>query len=163
MDFARNHIMVVDNYVDAADTTVELLSIWGYDAFACYTGAAALESISLRRPDVVVLELDMPSMDGFQFARVFHKLPGCGLIPIIAISGYSSAAYRVNACEIGIRHYLLKPVDPEFLREVLAQEIESMVAPNPLHRSLARCIGLQLPKLEDPFSTAVGVLEDGRE
>jgi CheY-like chemotaxis protein len=123
MDFARNHILVVDDYVDAVDTTVELLSIWGYDAIACYSGAAALESASIRRPDVILLDLAMPRMDGFQFARQFHKLPGCGLIPTIALSGFSSTAYRLRARMAGIHQYLLKPAEPALLRRLLARTI----------------------------------------
>jgi len=115
--------MVVDDHVDAADSTVELLSIWGYDAIACYSGNAALESASIRRPDVVLLDLAMPRMDGFQFAMLFHKLPGCGLIPIIALSGYSSAAHRVRAGAAGIHQYLLKPAEPALLRKLLARTI----------------------------------------
>jgi CheY-like chemotaxis protein len=123
MDLARNHILVVDDYVDAVDTTVELLSIWGYDAIACSSGAAALESASIRRPDAVLLDLVMPHMDGFQFARLFHKLPGCGLIPTIALSGYSSAGYRLRARTAGIHQCLLKPTAPALLRSLLARTI----------------------------------------
>jgi CheY-like chemotaxis protein len=123
MDFARNHILVVDDYVDAVDTTVELLSIWGYDATACYSGAAALESASICRPDVVLLDLAMPRMDGFQFARLFHNLFGCGLIPIIAQSGYPSAEYRVRARAAGIHAYLLKPAEPALLKSLLVRTV----------------------------------------
>jgi CheY-like chemotaxis protein len=123
MVLARSHILVVDDHVDAADSTVELLSIWGYDAIACYNCAAALECASICRPDVVLLDLAMPHMDGFQFARLFHKLPGCGLIPTIALSGYPSAAYRVRARTAGIQQFLLKPAEPALLKRLLAGEV----------------------------------------
>jgi CheY-like chemotaxis protein len=97
MDVARIQILVVDDLVDAADTTVELLSAWGYDAVACYTGVAALESACLRRPDVVLLDLAMPKMDGFEFAGLFHELPDCGSVPLIALTGHSSQIYRARA------------------------------------------------------------------
>jgi len=51
MHIARLHIIVVDDLVDAADSTVELLSIWGYDAIACYSSAAGIECTRNRRPD----------------------------------------------------------------------------------------------------------------
>lgn len=123
MDVPRLHIMVVDDLADSADSTVELLSIWGYDAIACYSGAAGIECTRNRRPDGVLLDLAMPNMDGFQFAGLFQKLPGCGSVPIIALSGYSNLAYRTRAREIGIRHYLLKPVDLTCLKDLLALEI----------------------------------------
>jgi CheY-like chemotaxis protein len=131
MDVARFRILVVDDYVDATDSTVELLTIWGYDAIACYTGAAALESACLHRPDVVVLELAMPQMDGFKFTGLFHELSDCVSVPLVAMSGNSSQAYRARAWESGIRHYLLKPTCLKCLKDLLASEIERCNVPLP--------------------------------
>jgi CheY-like chemotaxis protein len=124
MDVAKFHILVLDDYVDAADSTVELLSIWGYDAIACYNGAAALKSACLHRPDLVVLELAMPHMDGFQFTGLFHEMSDCVSVPLIAMSGNSTQAYRARAWEAGVRHYLLKPTCLKSLKDLLASEIE---------------------------------------
>jgi len=77
---------------------------------------------------VVLLDLAMPRMDGFAFAGLFHELPDCGSVPLIALSGYSSQTYRARAWEVGIRHYLLKPADPEILRDLLDQEIIATAA-----------------------------------
>jgi CheY-like chemotaxis protein len=132
MDVGQVHILVVDDSADGADSTVELLAIWGYDARACYTGASALESARARRPDAVLLDLAMPRMDGFQFAGLFRELPRSDSIPIIVVSGYSGAAYYARAREVGIDHYLLKPADPGRLRELLAWE----VVPSAIHTPL---------------------------
>jgi CheY-like chemotaxis protein len=129
MDIARLHIIVVDDLVDAADSTVELLSIWGYDATACYSGAAGIECTRTRRPDGVLLDLAMPCMDGFQFAGLFQNLPECGSIPLIALSGYSNQAYRKRAYEVGIRHYLLKPAPPTTLKVLLERETRVTAVP----------------------------------
>jgi CheY-like chemotaxis protein len=123
MDVGRSHILVVDDWADAGDSTAELLIIWGYDARACDTGAAALESARAHRPDAVLLDLAMPHMDGFQFAALFRELPRCGAVPIIAVTGYARAVHGCRAREVGIRHYLLKPADPARLKEVLASEV----------------------------------------
>jgi CheY-like chemotaxis protein len=152
MDIEQIYILVVDDLVDAADTTVELLSIWGYEAIACYSGASALESALLRRPSVVILDLAMPRMDGFEFARFFQELPDCGSVPLIALSGYSSQVYRVRAHEVGIRHYLLKPAGPVCLKNLLAREIVLTATPSPPHRSIRRGLVVEFPRPVLEFS-----------
>jgi CheY-like chemotaxis protein len=137
MAIAQIHILVVDDLADAADSMVDLLAIWGYDATACYSGASALKSACLQRPSLVLLDLAMPGMDGFQFTRLFHEFPGCRAIPIIAMSGYSSLAFRALARDIEIRHYLLKPTDPERLKDLLANEIEISISTGPLKNIFA--------------------------
>ncbi len=132
MDLRQFHILVVDDLVDGAESTVKLLDIWGYDAVACYDGASALESACLRQPGLVLLDLLMPGMDGFRFTGLFREVPGCELVPIIVVSGYSTPAYQARAREIGISHYLLKPADPEILMDLVAREIEATAAPIPL-------------------------------
>jgi CheY-like chemotaxis protein len=148
MDIAQLHIIVVDNLVDAADSTVELLSIWGYDAIACYSGAAGIECTRNRRPDGVLLDLAMPCMDGFQFAGLFQNLPECGSIPLIALSGYSSQAYRTRAHEVGIRHYLLKPADLTCLKDLLAHEIVATAAPLPPCVHTVSRVTVELPRVK---------------
>ena len=113
------HILVVDDLPDMAESTAELLTLWGYDARACASGAKALACAHLRPPDAVVLDLLMPQMDGFQFTEAFRALPGCNAVPLVAVSGYWSAAYEARAREAGIVHYLIKPVYPTLLRAVL--------------------------------------------
>jgi CheY-like chemotaxis protein len=132
MAIARSHILVVDDLNDAADSMVDLLSIWGYDATACYDGATALKLVRIKQPTLILLDLAMPEMDGFQFTQLLHELPNCELVPLIALSGHSSQTYRARAWEIGIRHFLLKPADPKCLKDLLAQELEFALSPAPL-------------------------------
>lgn len=132
MDTERLHILVVDDVADAADSTTELLGLWGYDARACYCGAAALAAARARRPDAVLLDLAMPRMDGFRFADLFRGLPLCGAVPVVAVSGYSGTAFYARARAAGIRHYLLKPTDPDQLRALLAWEVVPVAVPAPL-------------------------------
>lgn len=126
------HILVVDDSTDAADSCAELLALWGYDAVACYDGPAALRSARLRRPDAVLLDLAMPGMDGFRFAGLFRKVPGCAAAPVVVVSGYSTPAHRAAARVVGVRHYLLKPVDPTRLKGLLARVLARPLAPGPL-------------------------------
>lgn len=119
MALKQIRILVVDDLLDTAESTAELLSLWGYEASACDSGATALACARVHRPAAVLLDLAMPLMDGFAFARAFHALTGCGTVPLIALTGYSSPVYGGRAREAGIGHYLLKPAAPERLRAVL--------------------------------------------
>jgi CheY-like chemotaxis protein len=119
MDAARAHILVVDDLTDMAESTAEMLALWGYDTTACDSGVAALACARIRRPDAVLLDLAMPRMDGFQFARAFRGLKGCGAVPLIAVSGYSSLASSARAFQAGIDHSLLKPMEPNRLKALL--------------------------------------------
>jgi CheY-like chemotaxis protein len=127
MNCKRKQILVVDDCEDSADTSVELLSIWGYEAIACYSGGAGLACAARYQFDAVLLDIAMPLMDGFQFAILFHEVPNCGQIPLIALSGYSGADYRVKARAAGICHYLIKPAPPQCIQELLLQEIPEAI------------------------------------
>ena len=128
MDTDRTHVLIVDDAADTADSTAELLSLWGYDPRPCYDGASALEFARARCPDVVLLDIGMPVMDGFRFVGLFRSLPRCGTVPVIAVSGYTGAVFAARARSVGINHYLLKPADPEQLRELLSQQMELATA-----------------------------------
>jgi len=121
MDTMRQHILVVDDSVDGTDSLVELIALWGYDVAGCYDAATALESASVRTPDAVLLDLLMPGMSGFRFAEKFRIMPHCEFVPLIAITGYSSAASRCQARTVGIENYLVKPADLNTLEQLLVQ------------------------------------------
>jgi CheY-like chemotaxis protein len=140
------HILVVDDVADVADSSAELLNLWGYVARAHYSGAAALASARVRRPDVVLLDLAMPRMDGFRFAALFRALPRCAAVPIVAVSGYSTPEYIARARATGIRYFLLKASHPDRLRELLAWEIVPAVARQPRRRHRFRLQELVVPK-----------------
>jgi CheY-like chemotaxis protein len=144
MELGQIHILVVDDSVDGADSAVELLTLWEYDAHACYSGASALQSARIRRPAVVLLDLAMPHMDGFQFARLLHKLPDCESVPLIVMSGCSTAADYARAREVGVHHYLLKPSDPTRLKELLTQEIERTATHHPPFGATICCVPVEL-------------------
>src|SRR6476620_7563699 len=65
----------------------------------------------------------MPGMDGFRFVGLFRSLPLCELVPVIALSGYTGSVIADRARAAGINHYLVKPADPEHLRQLLAIEV----------------------------------------
>jgi len=120
MPFASQlRVLVVDDAEDCAECTALLLGLWGYGARVCYDGPAALDAARAYRPHVVLLDIEMPRMDGFEVARRLHQRPGPRHAVLVAITGHAGDACRSRAYEAGFAHYLIKPVDADDLHELL--------------------------------------------
>jgi two-component system OmpR family response regulator len=116
---SRPRILVVDDLADAADGLAMLLEVWGYAAAVCYDGPAALETVRTYRPRAVLLDIGMPGMDGFQVAQHLRDQPVLANTVIIGRSAYTEEVYRRRARQVGFDHYLVKPVDLDYLRTLL--------------------------------------------
>ncbi len=113
-------VLLVEDNPDAAETMVELLELWGHPTCLCDSGAEALRVAPQFRPEVVLLDIGLPEMDGFEVARRLRRLPvGPGLC-LIAVSGYGQDRDRLLAAQAGFDLHLTKPVDPHVLRDTLA-------------------------------------------
>jgi CheY-like chemotaxis protein len=103
-------VIVVDDNVDTARGMARLLGLLGHDVRVAHDGPSALEAARAERPDVVLLDIGLPGMDGHQVALT---LRGEGFVEtvLIAVSGYGEQAARARSREAGFDHYLVKPVD----------------------------------------------------
>jgi CheY-like chemotaxis protein len=119
----RPRVLVVDDVPDAADSLALLLELWGYDAEVCYAGDAALQAARTCQPQVLLLDIGLPGMDGFQVAKRCRAEPAMQQSVVIAITGWTDAACRCRAQESGFRYYLVKPVEPAYLRKLLLQVV----------------------------------------
>jgi CheY-like chemotaxis protein len=111
---------VVDDNRDAADTLTELLRAHGHDASACYDGAQALTAADALRPDVVLLDIGMPRLDGHEVARRLRAQPWGRALRIVALSGFGHADDRRRSLEAGCDEHLVKPVADADLQRALA-------------------------------------------
>jgi two-component system CheB/CheR fusion protein len=110
-------ILVVDDEVDFAKVLAETLQMQGHDAVAVYSAQAALEKIPSFRPDVVLLDLALPIMDGYEVAQRLRKEHGKQL-SLIALSGYPRDGEHLN--EAGFDDHLMKPLSMKMLAACLA-------------------------------------------
>ncbi len=117
----RTRVLVVDDYEDTADSLAVLLELWGYDSEICHDGPSAPETARAYRPQVALLDIAMPRMDGFEIARRLRAVPDLATTVLIAISGYGRESDLSRARAVGFSCYLLKPVEPEDLRELLSR------------------------------------------
>ncbi|WP_266367810.1 response regulator [Tellurirhabdus rosea] len=112
-------ILVVDDNVDAATTLALLLRLMGNEVQACFGGREALEIGRDLRPQVIVLDIAMPNLDGYETCQLIRKQPWGADITLIALSGYGQEEDRRHSLKAGFDGHLVKPVDLEALQEML--------------------------------------------
>ncbi len=109
-------LLIVDDNVDAADAIATLLSLNGFDVATAHDPDAAMERAIAFDPDVILLDIGLPGMTGFELARKLHAHPAVARAKLIAITGYGQASDTEQARAAGLDGYLVKPVDLEQLR-----------------------------------------------
>jgi len=110
---------VVDDNSDAAEMLAMLLQAAGHDVAVANSGDAALEISAATPPDVCLLDIGLPDMDGRDLARRLRARPQTMRAALIAITGYGQDNDRQSALEAGFDHYLVKPVDPSRLTSLV--------------------------------------------
>jgi CheY-like chemotaxis protein len=109
-------VLVVEDNTDGAETLAVLLGIYGYSVRATYDGQAALREARESTPDVVLLDIGLPGMDGCTVAeQLIRTLPRRPLL--VAVTGYTNLREQCRAA--GIDHYFVKPVEPAVLHALL--------------------------------------------
>ena len=112
-------VLVVDDNRDAADSLGMMLRYAGAEVRVEYDGLSALEALLDCTPDVVLLDIGMPRLNGCDLARTIRSDPVHGGVLLVALTGWGQAADRLRSHEAGIDHHLVKPVDFEILQELL--------------------------------------------
>ena len=118
-------ILIVDDNTDAADLLSEALSLSGYETCVAYDGLSALALAAIFQPEMALLDLGLPGMNGFELATRLHATAGLETLKFIAITGYGMASDRRRAIESGFEAHILKPVEFPHLE----QEIERLIGP----------------------------------
>jgi signal transduction histidine kinase len=114
-------ILVVDDNVDSADSLATLLELSGHQVRTAYGGAAALEAAESHRPEVVLLDIGLPGMDGYEVARRLRGGTTSAGVTLVALTGYGQDTDRRRTQEAGFDHHLVKPVNPDELARLLAK------------------------------------------
>jgi len=115
----RRRILVADDNQDSADSLVSMLALMGHEAVAVYTGADAVEKASSYRPDVVLLDIGMPTLDGLEAARRIRGQPWSNGAVLVALTGWGQEEDRLQAKKAGFDFHLTKPAHPEVLEKLL--------------------------------------------
>ncbi len=115
-------VLVVDDNHDCADSLARLLQMWGNEVQTAYDGAAALKMAVVRQPDVVLLDLTMPEMDGYEVVRQLRQQTAFADTLLIAVTGWTDEVHLQRCGEAGFDRYLIKPIDLAPLEILLFRE-----------------------------------------
>jgi len=114
-------VVIVEDSRDAAETLRDLLELFGCAVQVAHTGPAGVILARQATPDVVLCDIGLPGMDGYQVAQALRSSPETAGARLIALSGYAGKEDRQRARDAGFDVHLAKPVDPERLRGILRE------------------------------------------
>ncbi|HVT17640.1 MAG TPA: ATP-binding protein [Thermoanaerobaculia bacterium] len=118
-------VLVVEDNVDAAESLATLLRLWNHRVSVVHDGAAAIEVARSERPEVILLDIGLPGLDGYQVARQLREEVGLRGALMVAMTGYGQPEDRRRSQEAGIHYHFVKPVEPVVLRSLLSGRHDS--------------------------------------
>jgi PAS domain S-box-containing protein len=113
-------VLVVEDNMDAAESLTTLLRLWNHEVRMVHDGLSAIEAARAQQPEVVLLDIGLPGLDGFEVARRLQAEPGLENTLLVAMTGYGQPEDRRRSREAGIHHHFVKPVEPLVLRNLLS-------------------------------------------
>ncbi len=116
----RLRVLVVEDNEDVARSLAMLLELWGHEAEVVHRAEAALVAVQRHRPEVVLMDIGLPGMDGYEVAKRLRQQHSAEKVMLVAMTGYGQDEDRRRAEEAGFDHHLVKPVDPDILQDLLA-------------------------------------------
>ena len=114
-------VLVVEDNDEIRHAFAHVLNVNGYETLEARTGAEAIEKANSRRPDLILMDIELPDIKGVEVARVIRKDLAKKVIPIIGCSAFRE--YREAALEAGMVDYLVKPITPELITAKVKQFI----------------------------------------
>lgn len=112
-------ILVVEDNRDTADSLSLLLRLCGHEVAVAYTAPSGLEAAKAWQPDVVICDIGLPGLDGYEVVRQLRQDQATAQARMIAITGYGGHDYRERSQAAGFDAHLTKPADPDLLQQLL--------------------------------------------
>lgn len=116
----KERILVVDDERDAADSLVRLIQVLGYDAKAAYDGEQAVREVATYSPDMALIDIGMPGLNGFETVSRIRQQRGNVTMILVAVTGWTREEDQRKAYDAGFDLHIAKPMTVETLKELLA-------------------------------------------
>ena len=123
-------ILVVDDNVDSALTMAALLAMYGHEVCTAHDGLDALKEMRRFKPDVAILDIGMPKMNGYSVAKNIRSRSNEAQPLLIAVTGWGQDEDRRRSKDAGFDHHFTKPADFDLLLELIDQELRHRTLPN---------------------------------
>ena len=123
----KHTILVAEDNLDSREMLEVLLEMKGYDVVSVADGHRAIEVAVQKVPDLILIDLELPGLNGLSVAKELRLHPELRVVPIIIISGHDPAKYRTDALSAGCDDYLPKPIDFDRLDQILRERIPAAV------------------------------------
>lgn len=117
----RKWALVVDDVADVTEMLAVVLTHAGYSVITAASAPAALQAASERQFDVVISDIGMPEMNGYQLARALREMPRYQSVPMVAVTGYSMFDDKERSKKAGFNAHMTKPIDPRALLDLIEQ------------------------------------------
>ncbi len=117
---SRKRVLIVEDDRDSAQMLAEVLEAGGLLTRIAFNGPSALDAARPFEPDIAIIDINLPLMDGYELARAIRELPGRRSIKLVALTGHSEPAHRRMAQQAGFDALLVKPVDLKKLRSLIS-------------------------------------------
>jgi two-component system CheB/CheR fusion protein len=122
---APARILVIDDNTDAADALALLLTIDGHEVETRPDGVSGIAAAARYRPDVVLLDIALPDVDGYEVARQLRESTLGRYVTLIAVTGYGLPSDRIRSAEAGFDHHITKPVNPKELARLISTRVNT--------------------------------------
>jgi CheY-like chemotaxis protein len=117
-------ILVADDDTDTVASLTALLSEEGYEVRGVHRGGEVLQAIFQFAPDVVLLDIGMPKMSGYEVARALRERYGSARPALIAVTGFTATSDRWQALAAGFEHHVAKPYEPRVLLQLIGEVLQ---------------------------------------
>jgi two-component system, cell cycle response regulator DivK len=114
-------ILIVEDNNDSLEILGLRVTTFGYKAIKAHNGKEAIVYAEAERPDLILMDMDLPDIDGAKTTAILRQNPKTSHIPVVAITAWISALWQEKAAKVGITTYLIKPITPRTLKETIEE------------------------------------------
>jgi two-component system cell cycle response regulator DivK len=123
---SKGHILVVEDNLDNYELVRTILEIAGYDTFLAVNGRDGVNAARKQKPDLILMDLALPEMDGWEATKLIREDPETVHIPMVALTAYSLPRERKRALDAGVDAYLSKPFDANQLIQLVENTLQNL-------------------------------------